>query len=89
MEQRRVVAMGGGGFSGQPPDSLLDPFVLSLARSAPPQVCFVGTATGDSERYLTGFYRAFSALDCRPTDLPLFERTVGDVESFVLGQDGV
>jgi dipeptidase E len=36
-----VVAMGGGGFSMEPENLLLDRFVLSLTRSATPRVCFV------------------------------------------------
>jgi peptidase E len=83
----RVVAMGGGGFSMEPDNPLLDTFVLSLARSPDPRVCFLPTASGDAEGYVARFYRAFTALDCRPTDLGLFERTVGDLESFVLAQD--
>jgi dipeptidase E len=84
---RRVVAMGGGGFSMEPDNPLLDTFVLSLARSPRPRVCFLGTASGDDVGYAAGFYRAFAALDCRPADLQLFARTVGDLEAFVLEQD--
>jgi dipeptidase E len=87
--QTRIVAMGGGGFSMEPENPLLDRFVLSLARSERPRVCFVPTASGDSERYVAGFYRAFAAHDCRPTDLGLFERHVGDLRAFVLEQDVV
>jgi dipeptidase E len=89
MERRRLVAMGGGGFSMEPENPLLDEFVLSLARSPSPRVCFVPTASGDADGYVARFYRAFSALDCRPTDLALFERTVEDLEPFVLSQDVV
>jgi peptidase E len=90
VDDRRIVAMGGGGFSMEPENPLLDAFVLSLARrSERPRVCFVATASGDSERYIANFYRAFSALDCRPSDLGLFERTVADLRAFVLGQDVV
>jgi dipeptidase E len=87
MDGRRVVAMGGGGFSMEPENPLLDEFVLSLARSSPPRVCFLGTASGDDAGYVANFYRAFAALDCQPSDLGLFERTVGDLEAFVLAQD--
>ena len=79
--------MGGGGFSMEPGNPLLDQFVLSLARTPHPRVCFVATASGDPDRYVAMFYRAFSAFDCRPSDLALFSRTVGDLESFVLDQD--
>src|ERR1700727_1890289 len=89
MEQRRVVAMGGGGFSMEPENPLLDRFVLSLARSSPPRVCFVPTGSGDAEGYVARFYRAFSTLDCRPADLQMFKRSIADLESFVLSQDVV
>jgi peptidase E len=52
-------------------------------------VCFVPTASGDSERYVANFYRAFAELDCTPTDLGLFDRDVDDLEAFVLAQDVV
>lgn len=71
----------------EPDNPLLDRFVLSLARSPTPRVCFMPTASGDDDGYIVRFYRAFSALDCRPTDLRLFERTIGDLEAFVLDQD--
>jgi dipeptidase E len=85
----RIVAMGGGGFSMEPENLALDRFVLSLARAARPRVCFLPTASGDADSYTVGFYRAFVELDCRPTDLQLFRRTVADLEAFVLSQDVV
>jgi peptidase E len=84
---RRIIAMGGGGFSMEPDNPLLDQFVLSLARTPCPRVCFVPTASGDAEGYVARFYRAFSPLDCRPGDLQLFARTTSDLEGFVLAQD--
>jgi peptidase E len=47
----------------------------------------LATASGDSIGYMRDFYRAFAEHDCRPTDLALFDRTVDDLESFVLAQD--
>jgi peptidase E len=76
--------MGGGGFSMESDNSLLDRFVLSMARSSSPRVCFLATASGDAERYVARCYRAFASLDCRPTDLQLLARTVGELGSFVL-----
>jgi dipeptidase E len=81
--------MGGGGFSMEPENPRLDTFVLSLARSPRPRVCFVPTASGDSDGYVAGFYRAFAQHDCTPADLTLFDRTVPDLETFVLAQDVV
>ena len=79
--------MGGGRFSMEPGDPLLDEFVLSLARSSRPRVCCLPTASGDADGYIVRFYRAFAALDCRPGDLRLFQRCVLDLEAFVLAQD--
>ena len=50
--------MGGGGFSEEPENPLLDCHVLSLARTPQPRVCFVATASGDSEPYRLRVYRA-------------------------------
>ena len=84
-----IVGMGGGGFSEEPDNPLLDRFVLSLACRERPRVCFVATASGDSEGYVARFYRAFAEHDCRPADLGLFDRRVGDLRRFVLEQDVV
>jgi dipeptidase E len=67
----QIVAMGGGGFSMEPENPLLDDFVLSLSKRQPARVCFLPTASGDSATYLVRFYRAFSGR-CIPTDLTLF-----------------
>jgi peptidase E len=63
--------MGGGGFSMEPDNPLLDDFVLSQARRARPRVCFIPTASGDAATYVLRFYRAFAARDCIATDLML------------------
>ena len=84
---RTIVAMGGGGLSTDPTSPAMEEFILSLARRPRPAVCFLPTASADSDGYTLGFYRAFSKLDCRPTDLQLFRRTVDDLDAFVLAQD--
>jgi dipeptidase E len=84
---RQIITLGGGGFSMEPDNPLLDRLVLSRARRPSPNVCFVPTASGDAPGYIDRFYAAFAQHDCRPTDLQLFTRTVGDLESFVLAQD--
>jgi peptidase E len=66
-----IVAMGGGGFSMEPDNPLLDDFVLSLSRRHPARVCFIPTASADSASYIVNFYRAFSGR-CVPIDLTLF-----------------
>src|SRR5436190_19842315 len=89
-----IVAMGGGGFSGEPDNGLLDDFILSLSPHQPAKICFVPTASADSAAYLVRFYRAFSGRAVA-TDLTLFDlsslprrpRKTSDLEMFVSEQD--
>jgi dipeptidase E len=69
-EDRNIVALGGGGFSDD--DPWLDDFILELAASARPKICFLPTATGDSDSYIVRFYEAFSGRDCEPSHVKLF-----------------
>lgn len=66
----QLVAMGGGGFSMELENPLLDDFVLSLSPRQPARVCFLPTASGDSATYIARFYRAL-AQRCVATDLTL------------------
>jgi dipeptidase E len=84
-----IVAIGGGGLALEPGDELLDAYVLEAADSERPRVCLVATASGDSERYVANFYRAFAEHACRPSDLGLFDRRAADLRAFVLEQDVV
>jgi dipeptidase E len=88
-DRRRIVAMGGGGFSMEPDNPLLDDFVLSLARRTPARICFVATASGDAPAYVADFYRAFAGRGCVASDIGLFERTIADLRAHVLAQDVV
>ncbi|HWA76901.1 MAG TPA: peptidase E [Polyangiaceae bacterium] len=67
----QIVAMGGGGFSMEPDNPLLDDFVLSLSARQPARVCFLPTASGDSAGYVAKFYRALSGR-CVASDITLF-----------------
>jgi len=67
-----IVALGGGGFSMEPDNPLLDDFIVSLSRRKPARVCFISTTSAESPAYITRFYRAFSGR-CIPTDLTLFD----------------
>ncbi len=85
--QGHIVAMGGGGFSMEPDNPLLDRYVLGLVDREQPRVCFVPTASGDSQVYIDRFYAAFESLPCRPAHLSLFSPPTADLESFVGEQD--
>lgn len=84
--------MGGGGFSMEPENPLLDDHVLHLGRAAHgrerPRICFIPTASGDSPDYLASFYAAF-ARRAEATHLALFRRTVDDIEGLLFDQDVV
>ena len=75
----QIVTIGGGTFLTDDPDPRLDAFILALAGKPRPRICYLGTAGGDHERGLHGFYKAMSGLDCRPSELNFFPRVVGDL----------
>jgi dipeptidase E len=85
---RQIVAFGGGGFSQESGNPLLDDYVLGLSGRAEPRVCFLPTASGDADHYLVRFYNAFRDR-ARASHVSLFrrERGVGDIRSHLLSQD--
>ena len=70
-------------------NTLLDDHVLELTGAERPRVCFLPTASGDSDHYVVRFYRAFSACRCEPSHISLFRREtgVGDPRAHLLAQD--
>jgi dipeptidase E len=86
----QIVALGGGGFSMEQGNPLLDDYVLSLtgagrfgdaseasvSRSGRPRVCFLPTASGDADHYVVRFYRRFSP-GCEASHVSLFRRDQG------------
>jgi peptidase E len=85
----QIVAFGGGGFSMEWGNTLLDDHVLALTGAERPRVCFLPTASGDADHYVVRFYRAFSAARCEPSHISLFRREtgVGDPRAHLLAQD--
>lgn len=81
-----IIAIGGGGYIADLENPLLDLYVLAQARTRVPSVCYIGTATGDTDRLVSRFYTAYSRLSCRPTHLSLFTRTP-DVRALLMEQD--
>jgi len=95
MHPRWIVAMGGGGFGSTADLRILTPIdrlVLDLARARRgrerPSVCFVGTASGDAPSYIGKFLAAFDRV-ANATHLGLFDRSVVDIEAFLLDQDAI
>ena len=85
----QVVAFGGGGFSMEPGNALLDDYVLAATGVERPKVCFLPTASGDADHYIVRFYRHFPASRCEPSHVSLFRRDCGapDPATHLLEQD--
>ena len=90
--RRQIVAMGGDAFF-KDTSTILDRYVVGLAHTRHPTLCYIGTASGDDEARISGFYRKFSQSfpDCRLTHLPLFNQngkmkeTVARSDIFLVG----
>lgn len=87
MDRRLVIALGGGGFSEEPDNPLLDDFILASTPAERPRVCFVPTAFGDHPGLLLKFYAAFAERDATATHLPLFVRGRQSARDLLLAQD--
>jgi peptidase E len=89
--QRRILAMGGGGFTAAERTTALDELVLSLTAKPVPRICFLPTASGDQRDQAMRFHERFSALPCEPSVLWLFHLNrdrVNPVEH-LLAQDAI
>ncbi len=89
MEDRLIFAMGGGGFTMEPNNPLLDDFVLSLTQAKEPRVLFLPTASGDTTAQINAFKARFADRLCVSEYLSLFHlrdstRTMAET---VLAQD--
>jgi dipeptidase E len=88
--RRQIVAFGGGGFSMEAGNPLMDEYVLGLVARARPRVCFLPSASGDADHYIVRFFRHFAADRCEPSHVSLFRRergVGGDLREHLLAQD--
>lgn len=81
----QIIALGGGGFSTES-EPELDQYILDQSGEEHPRVGFIGTASGDAERYLLKFYSRFTQLHCKPSHLALFRRTK-PINAWIEAQD--
>jgi peptidase E len=72
LDERQIFAMGGGGFTMEPGNPLLDDFVLSLTSAKQPRVLFLPTASGDTTAQINAFHARFADRWCVPEHLSLF-----------------
>ena len=85
---RNIIAIGGGGFGGNPGQGIIEKYILKQTKKKNPRICFIPTATGDNEAYKVNFYSTFSRLDCQPSHLDFFKRTP-DLNKLILNQDAI
>jgi len=85
--KRQIIALGGGGFSMEPDNHALDRYILSQSASESPKICFIGTASGDSQDYIDRFYECYESKKCAPSHLSLFKGQTKEIRALILEQD--
>ncbi len=83
----QIIALGGGGFSMDTPDNLLDRYILAQTGKDRAKVAFLGQASGEASSYYEKFHAAFEAMGQEHTTLSLFTPHTADIEGFLLSQD--
>lgn len=71
----------------EPRNKRLDRYILNQSNKQQPKICFLPTASGDSEDYIQRFYKCFDQMDCIPTHISLFKPNFSNLESHLLSQD--
>lgn len=84
---RQIITLGGGGFSMEPENPLLDLYILKQSGKTTPKICYVPTANGDSDICIKWFYDFFKQQNCKPSHLSLFKPPTRDLEGFLLEKD--
>lgn len=84
---KQIIALGGGGFSEEPENPLLDSYILNQSNKANPKICYIPTANGDSDICISWFYDFFDKQPCQPSHLSLFKPSTRDLEGFILDKD--
>jgi peptidase E len=79
---KRIVAIGGGGFMMEEGPSALDEYVIGLARSQRPRICFISTASGDAEKHLAKYYADFSRFGAQLSHLAFFRKALPGAIAF-------
>ena len=88
---RTILAMGGGGFTMEPDNPVLDDLVLELTGAREPRILFLPTASGDPAAQIAAFHARFGERACVPSHLSLFRLhgTRRPLREIVLEQDVV
>jgi dipeptidase E len=86
LADKQIVAFGGLRPAGDRTHPLIM-YILSLSNSDRPKVCFIPTATGDAATSIVAFYDRFPSSHSERSHLSLFNRTVYNIEDYLLCQD--
>ncbi len=85
---KHILAIGGGGFGRNNSSFLIEKYILSISSNNCPRICFLPTATGDNDSYIVRFYSIFTRLNCVPSHIEFFKRTI-DIYDHIMKQDVV
>ncbi len=80
LAHRRILALGGGGFTSSAEDWPLDEYALTLAKRSRPRICLLPTASGDPEAQIDRFYRTFEQHGCDLSHVSLFRLGSHDID---------
>ena len=83
---RQIIAIGGGGFGRHLGVGTIEKYILQQSDKEKPNICFIPTATGDSDSYKVSYYATLNKLNCNPTHLDFFKRTP-NLEELIKNQD--
>jgi peptidase E len=92
--RRPIMVVGGGAFGPDARGGALEDhwLALALARAVDgrerPRVCLIATASGDADAVIEHFHDVFGGV-ADTSHLALFDRTVEDIEAYLLAQDAV
>lgn len=85
---KQIITLGGGGFSMEPDNPLLDRYILDATGKPRPKVCNLAQATGEHPHSVLKFFEAMASLEARPSLLSLFRTPpIADMEGFLLSHD--
>lgn len=85
--KRQIFAMGGGGFSMEPDNPLLDDYLLNQVNQSEPKIAFIATASANSPEYIGRFYDSFKSKNCVPSHLCLTHKNTLALEAYIFKQD--
>ena len=83
---KHIIAIGGGGFGRDSYSNLIEKYIINLSDKVTPKICFLPTATGDNDNYIVRFYSVFTRLNCIPSHIDFFRRTI-DINDHIMNQD--